>query len=300
MPSTSPRDCSNTRAPARCSWGSERRRRRAARSPTVRARGPRRQGQERRRSACWVAVSAAHEQAPPATRRRRTERTARRAKRGARRPDRRGRPRRARARAAARHALRPRRRRQVASRLAELVAAASPARVVKGRCLSYGEGVTFWPLAEAAKTHAGILDTDPPRSRSPSSAPRSSRRRPRDQAERVLERRSVRSGSRSRSPSSASRSAPRPSSRLQDGWTRYLDALGQRTDHDRCRRRHPLGLQRGPRSDRAARREARRHADALPLHRPARVVGDATDLGRGQAERDLPLVRHRFPRRTPH
>jgi class 3 adenylate cyclase/tetratricopeptide (TPR) repeat protein len=34
--------------------------------------------------------------------------------------------------------------------------------VISGRCLSYGEGVTYWPLGEILKAHAGILDTDPP------------------------------------------------------------------------------------------------------------------------------------------
>ncbi|TML27919.1 MAG: hypothetical protein E6G26_07890 [Actinobacteria bacterium] len=31
-----------------------------------------------------------------------------------------------------------------------------------GRCLAYGEGITFWPLAEALKEHFGILESDPP------------------------------------------------------------------------------------------------------------------------------------------
>ena len=35
-------------------------------------------------------------------------------------------------------------------------------KVVRGRCLSYGSGVTFWPLAEILKSQAGILDSDPP------------------------------------------------------------------------------------------------------------------------------------------
>ena len=30
----------------------------------------------------------------------------------------------------------------------------------QGRCLPYGEGVTFWPLSEVLKAQAGILDTD--------------------------------------------------------------------------------------------------------------------------------------------
>ena len=31
-----------------------------------------------------------------------------------------------------------------------------------GRCLSYGRGITYWPLAEALKEHLGILDSDSP------------------------------------------------------------------------------------------------------------------------------------------
>ena len=49
---------------------------------------------------------------------------------------------------------------------AEFLAALSqrvPApKVVRGRCLSYGSGVTFWPLAELLKSEAQILDSDPP------------------------------------------------------------------------------------------------------------------------------------------
>jgi len=36
------------------------------------------------------------------------------------------------------------------------------ATVVRGRCLPYGEGVTYWPLAEILKALAGVRDTDPP------------------------------------------------------------------------------------------------------------------------------------------
>ncbi|HEX6700249.1 MAG TPA: adenylate/guanylate cyclase domain-containing protein, partial [Gaiellaceae bacterium] len=31
-----------------------------------------------------------------------------------------------------------------------------------GRCLSYGEGTTYWPIAEVLKEQLGILDSDPP------------------------------------------------------------------------------------------------------------------------------------------
>ena len=37
-----------------------------------------------------------------------------------------------------------------------------PPFLINGRCLSYGEGVTYWPLGEILKAQAGILDTDPP------------------------------------------------------------------------------------------------------------------------------------------
>ncbi len=37
-----------------------------------------------------------------------------------------------------------------------------PPIVVRGRCLPYGDGVTYWPLAEILKGQAGVLDSDPP------------------------------------------------------------------------------------------------------------------------------------------
>jgi len=36
--------------------------------------------------------------------------------------------------------------------------------ILRGRCLPYGDGVTYWPLAEILKGHAGVVDTDPPAS----------------------------------------------------------------------------------------------------------------------------------------
>jgi class 3 adenylate cyclase/tetratricopeptide (TPR) repeat protein len=48
------------------------------------------------------------------------------------------------------------------SRLArEFVGALDGATVLAGRCLPYGEGVTYWPLAEMVKASAGISDDDP-------------------------------------------------------------------------------------------------------------------------------------------
>jgi class 3 adenylate cyclase/tetratricopeptide (TPR) repeat protein len=37
-----------------------------------------------------------------------------------------------------------------------------PPLIVRGRCLPYGDGVTYSPLAEILKGQAGVLDTDPP------------------------------------------------------------------------------------------------------------------------------------------
>ena len=43
----------------------------------------------------------------------------------------------------------------------EFVAGLDRALVLSGRCLPYGEGVTYWPLAEMVKGSAGITDDDP-------------------------------------------------------------------------------------------------------------------------------------------
>jgi class 3 adenylate cyclase/tetratricopeptide (TPR) repeat protein len=48
------------------------------------------------------------------------------------------------------------------SRLArEFVAGLEGTTVMVGRCLPYGEGITYWPLAEMVKAAAGISDDDP-------------------------------------------------------------------------------------------------------------------------------------------
>jgi class 3 adenylate cyclase len=48
------------------------------------------------------------------------------------------------------------------SRLArEFLAGLEGATILSGRCLPYGEGVTYWPLAEMVKASAGIADDDP-------------------------------------------------------------------------------------------------------------------------------------------
>jgi class 3 adenylate cyclase/tetratricopeptide (TPR) repeat protein len=44
----------------------------------------------------------------------------------------------------------------------EAVAGLAGATVLRGRCLSYGEGITYWPVAEIVRQAAGIADTDTP------------------------------------------------------------------------------------------------------------------------------------------
>ena len=34
------------------------------------------------------------------------------------------------------------------------------ATVLRGRCLSYGDGITFWPLAEVLRQAAGVVPED--------------------------------------------------------------------------------------------------------------------------------------------
>jgi tetratricopeptide (TPR) repeat protein len=106
--------------------------------------------------------------------------------------------------------------------LAELVDRLPNARVIRGRCLPYGEGITFWPLAEAAKAHAGILDNDPAdvaldklRAAVESVVPRA-------QAERVVEAASWTIGLGS-APGTDPLEVVR---RLNEGWARYVSGLG--------------------------------------------------------------------------
>jgi class 3 adenylate cyclase/tetratricopeptide (TPR) repeat protein len=47
--------------------------------------------------------------------------------------------------------------------LAEFVAGVGPrATVLQGRCLSYGEGITYWPVTELLRAAAGLTDADGP------------------------------------------------------------------------------------------------------------------------------------------
>jgi len=111
--------------------------------------------------------------------------------------------------------------------LGELVERLPDARLVKGRCLPYGEGITFWPLAEAAKAHAGILDTDPAEVALSKLRAAIDSVVPEDQAERVLEAATWTIGFALPGVSAAGGDPHEVGRRLQDGWTRYVAALGR-------------------------------------------------------------------------
>ncbi len=125
----------------------------------------------------------------------------------------------------------------------------------QGRCLPYGEGVTFWALGEIVKAHAGILDTDEPRRRGGQARGSASDGEDRDwfgQRLRAL----------------LGLEAP-PADREENftAWLRFLEEIADRRA-DRPRLRGPALGRRG-----AARlsRAPRDHLDAVPLL----VVGTA-------------------------
>ena len=62
------------------------------------------------------------------------------------------------------HGARPRRCREVAARRRSSSGPRSGRRFARGRCLPYGEGITFWPLLEAVREAVGLDDADSPES----------------------------------------------------------------------------------------------------------------------------------------
>jgi class 3 adenylate cyclase/tetratricopeptide (TPR) repeat protein len=111
--------------------------------------------------------------------------------------------------------------------LAELVERLPGARLIKGRCLPYGEGITFWPLAEAAKAHAGILDTDPVDVALSKLRGAIESVVPEDQADRVLEAATWTIGLAVPGAAAVGSDPHEVVRRLQDGWRRYVAALGR-------------------------------------------------------------------------
>ena len=151
----------------------------------------------------------------------------------------------------------------------------------QGRSLPYGEGVTFWALAEMVKAQAGILETDSPEetaSKLARSVARARRRR---------RRRSGSSGtSRPLVGLEREQDARRRSSRR--GLRRLAAVLrgARRATAARPRLRGPaLGRRRPARLRRPPRRLGGRRAAARRLHGAPGAARPAAGLGRRKAER---------------
>jgi len=111
--------------------------------------------------------------------------------------------------------------------LSELVQRLAPAHVLTGRCLPYGEGITYWPLAEVAKAHAGILDNDPAETALAKLRRAIESVVADEHAERALDAAAWTIGF-SLPGTPVMDTDPREAvRRLQDGWARYVTALGR-------------------------------------------------------------------------
>ncbi len=107
--------------------------------------------------------------------------------------------------------------------LRELVERLPHTLVLRGRCLPYGEGITFRPLAEAAKARAGILETDTADAALAKLRETVERDAP-EHATRVLEAFAWTIGL---WMPDASADGYDVAPRLHEAWRRYLDALGR-------------------------------------------------------------------------
>ncbi len=168
----------------------------------------------------------------------------------------------------------------------EFVAAVDPtATVLRGRCLSYGEGITFWPLAEAVRAAAGLAARRDRRA-GDGGARGAGRRRGRGRARRAPARPARR----------PHRGVRRAGGELLGGPAPARGARAPAAARRRLRR-HPLGRADVPRPDRARRRLVSRRADPADLPGAPRAPRPTARLGRRQAQRDLrPARAARRPR----
>ena len=107
--------------------------------------------------------------------------------------------------------------------LSELVDRLPHMRVLRGRSLPYGEGITYRPLAEAAKAHAGILETDSAEAALAKLRETVEHHVP-EHAARVFEALAWTIGLELPDANAVGQDV---TLRLHDSWRRYLDALGR-------------------------------------------------------------------------
>ena len=118
------------------------------------------------------------------------------------------------------------------------------ATVVEGRCLPYGEGITFWPIASALMDAAGIGERDRPEAVAAQDlrAPRRRRRlRARRRAARAAPRRRPRAAPRSRRPSGGSASCSSTSARSGRSWPCSTTSSGASRRSSTCSSTSPTG-----------------------------------------------------------
>ena len=141
---------------------------------------------------------------------------------------------------------------------AEFLTSVGDATVVRGRCLSYGEGITYWPVVEVLKQLRPRPAVDP------TSWP------PTDQ----------RLARRTRRPSTSSRGDRLGVPKAAGGGAAENGRSSVVFDD--------VALGRGdvPRPGRARGRSQPRRADPPALHRPSRAARSQAGLGRRQDERD--------------
>ena len=156
----------------------------------------------------------------------------------------------------------------------------------QGRCLPYGEGVTFWALGEIVKAEAGILETD---------APEEAERKLSDAVARARRRggRGALARAQSCAPSSGwpATAAGRRDAEDADRGLAPVPRGDRRARARRARVRGPaLGGRRAARLRRRPRRLGRRRPAAHRRHRAAGAAGAAPGVGRRQGERDDDLA----------
>ena len=158
----------------------------------------------------------------------------------------------------------------------------------QGRCLPYGEGITFWALGEILKAHAGILESDPP-----------------DVAQTQ-----ARDGAPRRGGAPLVPPAPAPAARDRGDLHRRTRGAVHRVAavpraHRRARphrarvRGSALGRRRDARVPRAPRRPCRGRAAARGRHRPSGAVRARIPTTRRSAQRHPDQPRPTRPKRRP-
>ena len=161
---------------------------------------------------------------------------------------------------------------------------AGRALVARGRCLPYGEGITFWPVLEAVKEAVGLADGDSPEAfRAKLALALDGEAEGELVAQQVAELIGL-----------AEHGGRR--GRLRRGARALRSRRAGPASRSRFRR-HPLGRGNVPRPARAHRRLDAGCTDPARLHRPPGAARRSTRLGRRQAERDVGAARAPLRRR---